>query len=126
MQKLNILRQFKNCTMEKISYYCKLCDFIDEDKNKYDKHTIQNMNHEEKRHSIFCSTCCMFIFGSDTKEHDNTTEHRILLKFLLSIKHIEEDLNSFNSSLSNEMCLNPLINNELELNNIDSIKGNGI
>lgn len=124
MQKLNVLRQFKNSTLEIISYYCEFCDFIVEDKNEYDEH-FQIIKHPDEKHSIFCSSCCMFIFGNDTKEHDKTMEHRILLQLLVSIKHVE-DLNFFENSLLNEMSLKPLMNKELESDIFYSMKSNEI
>lgn len=132
MEILNKLRTFKDCLMKTHSYYCETCDFIEEDKNKFLNHNQTKHPDTENRLPIFCPTCSMFIYDSDTKDHNLTMEHSILLKFSQSCEHLENNLtyntafiNSIESNISNEIFSNQEIK-KLKLNNIDGIEGNSI
>uniref|UniRef100_A0A2S2PYX2 Uncharacterized protein n=1 Tax=Sipha flava TaxID=143950 RepID=A0A2S2PYX2_9HEMI len=89
---LNLLRQYKDRVLNTLSYCCIECDIICEEKPIWDKHNeTKHMSHST-RTTIFCSTCSMLIVGENANDHNGTMEHCILLKFIQSLKPVEEDL----------------------------------
>lgn len=89
---LNLLRQYKDRVLNTLSYYCIECDIMCEEKLIWDKHNETKHLSHSNRTTTFCSTCSMLIVGKNANDHNDTIEHGILLKFVQSLKPVEEDL----------------------------------
>lgn len=130
MKFLNVLRQYKDRIVETLSYYCDICDFMVEDKNIWDNHN-QTKHQGCNESEIYCSTCSMFIIGPNSKEHNYTIEHCILLQFLDSLQLVENNLiqnialiNSAENSTLNKIPINLETFENVESKSRESSEGN--
>lgn len=96
MELINMLKTFTYFEIQYVSYYCYVCDIVLDTEQSWDKH-FKMCHADSIAPNIYCSSCCLYIFGCDIKDHCWTTEHCDLLKILnnlnsaIAIKSVVRD-----------------------------------
>jgi len=120
---VNVLKNLKNFNIKNISYYCYICEKIEDTECLWDEHFKMNHLNNSNPPSIYCFTCCLYIFGCNSEDHCRTIEH---CKFLLLLKFLdsEEDFTEFVKKDMDNVLTSKIDNQPLKFDNICDNEGN--
>jgi len=104
-----------------MSYYCYVCDKVEDTQRSWDEH-FETCHLDSIMQNIYCSSCCLYIFGCNIEVHCSTTEHCDFLQIVnnLNSARLTESVGSDQVEVPTCDVENP----QLMLNNTNETNGN--